>query len=57
MEIYGCKPVKQIGVMLALTSAVINVAWSGLMAGTGEAASLGQAGMGIAGLYMLLLIQ
>jgi hypothetical protein len=34
--------------MLALTSAVINVAWSGLMAGTGEAASLGQAGMGIA---------
>jgi len=38
----------QIGVMLALTSAVINVAWSGLMAGTGEAASLGQAGMGIA---------
>ena len=38
----------QIGVMLALTSAVINVAWSGLMAGTGEAASLGQEGMGIA---------
>ena len=38
----------QIGVMLALTSAVINVAWSGLMVGTGEAASLGQAGMGIA---------
>tara|TARA_B100001996_G_scaffold21066_1_gene16853 strand:+ start:1835 stop:2530 length:696 start_codon:yes stop_codon:yes gene_type:complete len=29
----------QIGVMLALTAAVINVAWSGLMAGTGEAAA------------------
>jgi hypothetical protein len=38
----------QIGIMLVLTSAVINVAWSGLMVGTGEAASLGQAGMGIA---------